>query len=416
MTGPHPLPPDDERALKTTHDESLRENAMGATFQAMAEALRTNAEALHKIDSSQRQMADSLRKSDKVTQVVTSTKALNETFRGLGEIQRGLLETLVKDRNGRGGTSPIAFLVIALLAGLLSILVWERMTDDGRLPRELYEEARHQSASLSAQLATAGAREKELDDLLRAAEIERNDLRLEQSKDAAELKRLNGELERNQAQMGNFLKAKEQAAAAGALMLSNEQLNRENDSLRGEVQRLKAENQTMWKKMAEGVVEGRMGDPQRIIDAARNKGVIPEEAAKTAPNTAHTARDLTLIRRRLKRLLEGAKDDQGYELLMLKGVEDGSRLTEIEVGRYEKHLSVGSIVCKQLEVRVDAAKDAVELRFKDGYIANLNKPGEKIPLDPEGHSVFIPGVGVKNWLAWAGPSVSVEPGGLLKWN
>ena len=71
-----------------------------------------NAEALHKIDSSQRQMADSLRKSDKVTQVVTSTKALNETFRGLGEIQRGLLETLVKDRNGRGGTSPIAFVVI----------------------------------------------------------------------------------------------------------------------------------------------------------------------------------------------------------------------------------------------------------------------------------------------------------------
>ena len=42
--------------------------------------------------------------------------------------------------------------------------------------------------------------------------------------------------------MGNFLKAKEQAAAAGALMLSNEQLNRENDSLRGDVQRLKAEN------------------------------------------------------------------------------------------------------------------------------------------------------------------------------
>ncbi|MHC4939722.1 MAG: hypothetical protein ACYTHK_12185 [Planctomycetota bacterium] len=410
MTGPHPLPPEDERALQST-----QKNAMGATFQAMAEALRSNAEALHKIDSSQRQMADSLRKNEKVTQVVTSTKALNETFRGLSEIQRGLLETLVKDRSGSRSTSPVAFIVIALLAALASVLVWERMTDDGRLPRELYEQARRQSASVSAQLATAEASKKELDERLREAERERNDMRVERSKDAAEIQRLNGELERNKAQMSNYLKAKEQADAAGALMLSNEQLGRENEGLRREIDRLKAENEMMWKKMAQGVVEGRMGDPTKILEEARNQGAIPPPEAKKKPD-APTQRDLTLIRRKLKRLLEGANGDQGYELLMLKGVEGGSRLTEIEVGRYEKHLSVGSIVCKELEVRVDAEKDAVELRFKDGYIANLNKPGEKIPLDPEGHSVFIQGVGVKNWLAWAGPAVSVAPGGLLTWN
>jgi len=413
MTGPHPLPPEDERSLKKSAQDR---NAMGATFQAMAEAMRANAEALHRIDSSQRHMAESLRKNEKVTQVVTSTKALNETFRGLSEIQRGLLETLVRDKSGRGGSSPWAFVVIAVMAGLLGVLLWERMTDDGQVPRELYEQARRGSAGMSAQVAAAEAREKDIEQRLRAVKDERDELRLARSRDEAALERLKDEAERNKAQMGNYLKAKEQADAAGAVMLANEQLQRENADLRRQVDRLRTENESMWKRMAEGVIEGRLGDPEAILERARKQGVIAPEPDGSAKPKEHSARDLTLIRRKLKRLLEGAAGEQGYEILMLKGVENGSTLTDVEVGRYEKHLTVGSILCKELEIRVDAEKDAVELRFRDGYIANLSKPGEKIPLSPEGHSVFVRGVGVKSWLGWAGPAVTVQPGGLLKFN
>jgi len=197
VTGPHPLPPEDERGLKSTRDANIRDNALGATFQAMAEAMHANAEALHKIDASQRQMADSLRKNEKVTQVVTSTKALNETFRGLSEIQRGLLETLVKDRSSRGGSSPWAFLAIAVLAALAGVLVWERLTDDGRLPRELFEEARSSAGVLRTERDAAQMRALDLESRLRVADEERQSFRTARDAQALEIQQLKGQLETN---------------------------------------------------------------------------------------------------------------------------------------------------------------------------------------------------------------------------
>jgi len=216
-------------------------------------------------------------------------------------------------------------------------------------------------------------------------------------------------------QVGNFIQVKEQADAAGALMLANEQLQRENRDLRQQVDRLRTENEGLWRKLADSTLAGKLGDPEAILKRARKMKIIPEEAASKPRTTGRTTRELTLIRRKLKRLLESAASSQGYELLRLKGVREDTALLDIEVGRYEKHLSVGSIVCKELEIRLDADKDTVELRFMDGYLANLSKPGEKIELDPMGHSVFLKGVGVKNWIEWVGPAVTIAPDGLVSW-
>jgi len=415
MTGPHPLPPEDSDEHGMQPLDKARENQMGATFQAMAEAMRANAEALHRIDSSQRQMAESLHKNEKVTQVVTSTKALNETSRGLSEIQRGLLETLVRDRRPRGGGSPLAMLLIAGLACMLGVLIWENLTDDGRVSRELFDDSRRRSVDLEGRLAIAEARSTETAGLLGKTELERDQLRLDRERDKAALKVSAEQLERNKAQVGNFIQVKEQADAAGALILANEQLQRVNGDLRQQVDRLRTENKGLWGQIADGTLEGRMGDPEAIIKRARKMKIIPDEAASQPRLTGRTTRELTLIRRKLKRLLESAASDQGYELLKLKGVREDTALLDIEVGRYERHLSVGSIVCKELEIRLDAEKDTVELRFKDGYLANLSKPGEKIALDPAGHSVFLKGIGVKNWIEWVGPAVAIAPDGLVSW-
>ncbi|MEM8883603.1 MAG: hypothetical protein AAGD14_06035 [Planctomycetota bacterium] len=420
MTGPHPLPPDDredrdeERSLQA--QDQVRDNAMGATFQAMAEALRANAEALHKIDNSQQRMADSMRRQDKVTQVVTSTKALNETFRGLSEIQRGLLETLVRDRNGRGGSSPWAFLVIALLAGLLSVLVWERLTDDGRLPRELYEQARRRNAELASTVASAEAREKELEARATEAQQARDEILLARASDSEEIARLRVELKQNKAQVANYLAVKDRADAAGALMLSNEQLQRDNGELKRQVERMRQENERLWKMAAENALDSRMGDPEAIIRRAKEMKAIPETKDKPMPSGGmRTPRDLTMIRRKLTRLLEGGDGKEGYEVLKFADLDKNSVFKTVEVGRYEKHMTIGSIQCEELEVRVDPKKDTVELRFRKGHLANLNKPNEKIALDPEGHSVYITGVDVVGWLEWAGNAVSVGEGGLLLW-
>ena len=60
-------------------------------------------------------------------------------------------------------------------------------------------------------------------------------------------------------------------------------------------------------------------------------------------------------------------------------------------------------------------RDAQELRFFDGYMVNLSRPAEKIPFDPEGHSVFLKGVGVKGWLAYMGDAVELGADGRLSW-
>ena len=87
----------------------------------------------------------------------------------------------------------------------------------------------------------------------------------------------------------------------------------------------------------------------------------------------------------------------------------------MEVGRYEKHQTVTSIRAKTLEIRVDPKADRLEMRFSDGYMVNLTRPQEKIPLDPEGHSVFLKGVGVEGWLKYVGDTVILGPEGQLVW-
>ena len=88
-----------DRGLAPVEPPESVERTLGAPFAAMADALRANAEALQRIDSNQRKIAESIEKGDKAGQVITSTRALNETFRGLADIQRGLLDAVVSDKD-----------------------------------------------------------------------------------------------------------------------------------------------------------------------------------------------------------------------------------------------------------------------------------------------------------------------------
>ncbi|MHC4953370.1 MAG: hypothetical protein ACYTGZ_05725 [Planctomycetota bacterium] len=420
--GPHPLPPEPEpneeqglsRFEEHGSDPRVEDPRGSATFHAMAEALRANAAALHKIDTSQRQMADSMQKSDRVTQVVTSTQALNETFRGLSEIQRGLLDALVRERNRAVGAGPWPYLALTLLLALLGVLAWALLSEDSRVSREIYERARRQADEMTGQVASLEAHGADLKERLAKTERSEAALREKGKKDAVELSRAKEELSRNKAQVTEYLKIKDRADAAGAVMIANDQLQREVADLRRQRDRLRTENERLWKKLADGTMEGKLGDPEKIIDQAKKLKVIPDaDADKPAPN--FSTKQITFIRRRLKRLFEGARADQGYELLRFKGMDGPDGLLDVEVGRYEKHQTVASIQAKRLELRLDAAGDSVELRFVDGYMVNLSRPAEKIPLDPEGHSVFLKGTGVKGWLEWMGDAVELGPQGQLIW-
>ena len=419
--GPQALPPEppedneesSERGLRRIPD--LRDPAAGASFHTMAEALRANADALHQIDTSQKRMAESLRRHDRVSDVVTSTKALNETFRGLNEIQRGLLEALVRERGRSSSGGPWALLSLVLLIALLAILAWSQVTEDDRVPRDFYEDARRRANEMGGTAAALKESRRDLQGRLSRTEEDAETLRRQANLDASEMMRLNEELKRNKAQVAQYLKVKEQADAAGVVIVNQERLRRENDDLRHRLSRMEHENKNLLDKFLNGIAEGKLGDPEAIKQVARDLKVLPE-IVEPGPFRARTTRELARIRRRLKRLLEGAVGKDGYQLLKLKDADKDSALVDVEVGRYENHMGVSTIYAASLVIRLDQKRDGVELHFRDGYIVNHTRPNEKIPLDPaDGHSVFLKGVDVKGWLEYVGDAVNLAKSGEIRW-
>jgi len=397
---PHQPEPErsEERALRRL--DTPREPGPGATFHAMAEALRANAEALHQIDSSQKKMADTIRKTDR--------------FRGLSEIQRGLLDALVRERTRKVASGPWPYLSLVLLLALLTVLAWQQYTADSRIPREMYEQARRDADTLRGRSAALDSQVVEMRERGRETGRELETLRERSQASATELVKTKGELGRHKAQVTQYLKVKDQADAAAGVLLANEQLQRANVDLRRQLERMRAENERVWERLTNATLEGKLGDPEAIINEAKKRNVIPD-TPKPDLNATRSTRELTRIRRSLKRLFEGAAGAEGYELLRFKGVGEDGLLTEVEVGRYEKHQTVASIRAKTLEIRLDEKGDRVELRFADGYMVNQSRPQEKIALDPEGHSVFLKGVGVAGWLKYVDAAVLLGPEGQLIW-
>ena len=76
---------------------------------------------------------------------------------------------------------------------------------------------------------------------------------------------------------------------------------------------------------------------------------------------------------------------------------------------------VNSITCKELTIHVDPEGDTVELRLKDGAITNPTRGSERIPIGPDGHSVFLRGAGVKEWLRREADRVAVDAKGQVTW-
>jgi hypothetical protein len=252
---PHSPDPDrpEERALRRL--DTPRDPGPGATFHAMAEALRANADALHQIDTSQRKMVESLRRTDRASQVVTSTKALNETFRGLSEIQRGLLEALVRERTRKVASGPWPYLAFVLLLALLSVLAWQQFTADAVIPRELFEQARRDADGMRGRTAALEAQLGDLKQRNRESDRELEALRARRDSDATELARVQQELGHNHAPVAQYQTVQDQADAAAGVLLANEQLQRDNADPRRQRERKTLENERLWEKHAAGTLE-----------------------------------------------------------------------------------------------------------------------------------------------------------------
>jgi len=410
--------PSGERSLQPRPDPA----SMPAPLAAMAEALRANAEALHRLDSSQRRIAEQIEKTDRSQQVVASTRALNETFRGLSEIQRGLLDTLA-GRKGEGGrVSPLLFTLVALLSGLLSVLVYDRWISTRTVPVSRYEEARRETELLRTDVEGLKAR------IADGLENDREAKRLLAQRDAAivaaagrgealeaRIEKLEEDLREKEARLENFLQVKAQADLAGTLQIQNMGLEREVRDLREKVETLERERANALEVFGEKLLDLRGVDPEELRSVARRLGVYEDPAPPPRPDGPVTlSRSMrSLLAGQINRLLPDA--EESYDLIDVAAVVDGYRLRGVTLTRNRHRLLVNSLSCKEMVVHVDLEADTVELRLIDGAITNPARPGEEIPIGETGHSIFLTEVGAREWLRREGDRVAVDEAGRVVW-
>jgi hypothetical protein len=388
---------------------------------AMAEALRANAEALHRIDQSQKKIAETMARSERSQQVVTSTRALNDTFRGLSEIQRGLLDAVVRNRGG-GAATLVLVLVVAVLSGGIGLLASEHFLSGDKVGRDVLEESRREADALSreaidlkAQLREGAERERAWSERIDGKNKEIAAAAGESAKLEERIAQLEADLEANRAQLEEYLVVKQRADQAGELMQANMILSRDNRTLKDKVAQLEEERRKLYSWMGDRVLEMRGGDREAILDTARKLGLY-EEPEPPAPEGGPIPLSKRAERKIIQQLDRLMPDGDSYlRVLKIGAIEKGRILHEVTFGRYKGGRLVGSLACKTLTIHADPETDTVELRLKDGHITSTARQGEKIPIGVDGHSEFLQEAGLADWLRREGADVEVGPEGMLTW-
>jgi hypothetical protein len=388
----------------------------------MAEALRAHAEALLRLDQNQQRIAESIEKSERAQQVVASTRTLNDTFRGLSEIQRGLLDALVKRNQGGAGGSPLLLALAAILSGLLCVLVYDRWASARTVPLERYEAARAEGDALRATIedlraegATGAGRERDLERRLSGKDQALVAAGRGAEESAARIRDLERELREKEARLEQFLAVKAQADLAGALQIQNAGLEREVRDLKERISGLERERANALEVFGEKLADlGGRVDPEELKAVAKRLGVYEEPAGRPPAGVVTLSRSAErLLVNQLNRLLPDA--DESYDLVRAASIVEGRRLADVTLTRNRNRLLVNSITCREMAVFVDPEADTVELRLKDGEITNPARPAERVPIAPDGHSVFLRGAGVKEWLRREGDRIAVAPDGQVTW-
>ena len=407
-----------DRGLRPVEPQSDAERALGVPFAAMAEALRLNAEALGRLDRNQQKIAETIERNDKAGQVVTSTRALNETFRGLTEIQRGLLDSLVQGR-GRGQGLPFAFAAIAVLAAMLGFLAYERLSSDSTIPREVYEASRKTSDDRADRLVEMRATVRDSGGTLavvrgQLADAEGRAEAAVLEKEAAERKvgHLEQELASKASRLKNFLAVKDIADRVGVVEVRNAQLEGENRRLLNRIRMVEKERDGLLVAIGERNLEERGRDPEAVKQAAKDRGLLREEPDADARKFGLTPSQRRRVRRQLNNLLQQAPGEEAYEVIAFGGLKQGKILTDVKLGHYRSARLLNSLHCKSMEIVVDLAKDTVEIRLAGGFFASN---GKKIPFAEGGHSIFLKDLGIQAWRERALVPVEVGGDGRLGW-
>jgi hypothetical protein len=395
---------------------------MAAPLAALAAAFQANAEALRRSQEVQADLGRALQRADRSEMVVQTTGALNDTFKNLSSIQRGLLQRLEESgEETRRGRWFLPAIVLASLA-VVGVAIWfvmERV--DGvardvatggdvadrvdRVAREAREEGRREADAQRTAEVTAIRDEI---DRLRAerAGLEERLQTAERERDAEREARRSSE-----ADMGSL---RSEVTSARADLLARRALEEENARLRAEATARQPELDRLRRELEE---EKKTTGDLRLRVAEAGLGRVPAEAATSEgapaggpaaspapsspppgpdPSIVRDRRQIERVRTRVNELLQGGNVGRSdfYQVQSIGGLS-ATRLVDVVAMRYAPNGRLqNAIHAKELRVVVDRTRHVVEFAFTDGA---LDYNGTRAPFPEGGYSAIVAEGDLSGW-------------------
>jgi hypothetical protein len=323
----------------------------------LADAFRQNTEALQSIADGQARLGRRLDRSDRSEAVISSTQALNDTFRGVKRTQEQLVSRLAKERRRPWQFLIASFLVAAIVIGgglwiLLDGLA-ERDEKAARGGAEAFtgalaekdrdlSDANREARDLSVELATATTRARELSERVTelAARVETL---------AAE----NEELKRRQADLDDTRRENER------LLTENGRLEDELTAARRELKIARAELGSVEEELAQARKRADK-PPEPVKVKAPEPKPVPAGAVTDA---AELDRVMTVLNRLLTETAGGA-----YRLERIGGLRGKMLYDVVIVDGRTGEKEAKKFEAGEARIAIDAARKRIEIRLRSGYI------------------------------------------------
>ncbi len=380
---------------------------LAAPLAALAAAFQANAEALRRSHELQADLGKALQRADRSEALVQNTGALNDTFKGLTQVQRSLIQQVEESGKAtRANRWLLPILVLAALAvvgaGLwLVVTRLEEVESDsigrGDFAAQLTTARREGEAAARATLEESLASErKALEARMREREEDLRAAKADAAAAQAKVKQLETELA---TASGEIQGARNDSLRARALEGELIQL-RADAAVKGpEAERLKLELEAERRTVAE--LRRRLAD----VSLGRVPGADqPDPSAERAPapkDDASAVKDRRVLenaRNRLNEVLQAgsAGRNDSIEVTAIGSVT-GLRLSDVTAVRYGSTGKVmNSYKARDLRITIDRTRRVVEFAFADG---SLDYAGSSVPF-PGGAMTIVVAEGeqVSSWL------------------
>jgi hypothetical protein len=404
---------------------------LAAPLGALAAAFRANAEALARSQEAQADLGRALQRADRSEMMVQTTGALNDTFKNLSSIQKGLLDRIEESgAEARRGRWFLPALVLAALAAV-GVAVWftlERVdlvardaaaSGDAadrveRVARESREEGKREAqASLGSEVSLLRT---ELDRV--REEKAALEARLQESETARATER-----EARVSAESDLASQRSEVQTARTDLLARRAVEEEVGRLRAEaalrgpeVERLRQDLDAEKKETAAlrlRLAEAGLGrDPASDVPAATPNPATSVPAPPAAPpsttslgadpTVVRDPRTLDRVRARMNDLLQSGNVGRTdfYQMQSIGGVAP-TRLVDVVAMRYGPNGRLLNVIrAQELRVVVDRGRRVVEFAFSDGH---LEYNQARVPF-PEG--AYTPVVAEGDLSAWSGSGLT----------